>query len=122
MQKLLSLVLAFALTTLVACGTPIAPEKKTAMSVTDWKYRFVYWNGNIYAVSKDEKVVEIDKEIGEVETYSDQEADFSKSTVFSNAFPKGAKLYSISNVDQNAAIAVESEVGKYTILKKTESK
>lgn len=59
---------------------------------------------------KDEDVIEIDKEIGQVTKYSDMEQYPGN---FSNVYKKGTKYYSIKDISTDESIAVEDESGKY---------
>jgi len=63
-------------------------------------------------VGTKEKVDKVEENIGFIQTYSDTEAKSNKNS-FSNYYPKGTKLYKISNVSVKDAIAVEIKKNKY---------
>lgn len=81
----------------------------TVASATSWAYPFVVHNDAIYIVTE-EVVEEVDKKIGQVTYYSDMEQHGGN---FSNHFPKGTAYYSIPNVAENEAIAVEQSTGSF---------
>ncbi|WP_205961724.1 hypothetical protein [Psychrobacillus vulpis] len=91
---------------LMLCSSILFPSK----SLASWAYAFVVWDGYVYVIT-DEKVNEVEKEIGHVTKYSDIEGTYSGN--FSNVYPKGTKYYSIVGVSTDAAIAVEDENGYY---------
>ncbi|WP_058308214.1 hypothetical protein [Gracilibacillus massiliensis] len=76
---------------------------------TSWVYPFVVWEGYTYEVL-DEKITDVDEEIGSVTRYSDME---TYSGNFSNTYKKGTKYYAIQGIDTAKAIAVEVEDGIY---------
>ncbi|GGG91036.1 hypothetical protein [Paenibacillus radicis (ex Gao et al. 2016)] len=80
----------------------------------DWAYRFVVWNGDTYKAT-DETVLDVEKQIGKVEHYSDHESTRATG-VFSNEYQKGTALYKIKDVSTEKAIAVESSEGNYVLL------
>ncbi|WP_049917359.1 MULTISPECIES: hypothetical protein [Bacillota] len=86
-------------------------RQKTAQ---DWAYRFVVWNGDTYKAT-DEAVLDVGKQIGKVEHYSDHESTRATG-VFSNEYHEGTALYEIKNVSTDKAIAVESSEGEYVKL------
>lgn len=73
----------------------------------DWTYNFVVWKSDMY-ITKNELLSsdEISIKIGEIEEYSDIEG-YSSSGVFSNKYPKGTEIYSISDVSEKKAIAIK---------------
>lgn len=79
----------------------------------DWAYSFVVYSGDIYEISADELVPsdEIDKKIGHVTKYSDEEGTYRGN--FSNTYPKGTPYYSIINTDPKDFIAIKSQVGTF---------
>jgi len=76
---------------------------------TSWAYPFVVWDDYTYVIS-DEYVEKINKEIGEVTTYSDMEQYEGN---FSNVYPKGTKYYAIDGIDTNTAIAIHIGDGHF---------
>ncbi|SHM45425.1 hypothetical protein [Gracilibacillus kekensis] len=76
---------------------------------TSWVYPFVVWEGYTYEVL-DEKIKDVDGEVGSVTRYSDME---TYSGNFSNAYKKGTKYYAIQGINTEEAIAVEVEDGIY---------
>ncbi len=78
-------------------------------TLADWAYKFVVFNDFTYVIS-DENVTEIDREIGTVTKYSDDEGNYYGN--FSNIYEKGTKYYSIKGISTKIAIAVEAD-GKY---------
>lgn len=80
-------------------------------SYANWAYDFVVWNDYIYKVS-DVYVQEIEKEIGEVTYYSDDESSRHRGN-FSNVYEKGTKYYSIKGIKTEEAIAIEDSNGQY---------
>jgi hypothetical protein len=99
-SKSLSLIL---LLVVVCCF--LLPSKQFA----SWAYSFVVYDGYIYVIS-DEYVTEIDKELGHVIKYSDNEGTYYGN--FSNTFKKGTKYFSIKGINTDTAIAVEDD-GKF---------
>ena len=81
-------------------------------STADWNSYFVVWNGYMYKIS-DEYVVEVDKEIGKVEKYSDMVGTYSGN--FSNVYEKGKMYYSIIGIRTDEAIAIQELDGNYRI-------
>jgi len=81
-------------------------------SSADWAFRFVVWNNDIYTILKEDVAPkEIGKQVGKVKKYSDREGTYSNG--FSNIYPVGTKLFSISGVDSADYIAVEVKDGEY---------
>lgn len=76
---------------------------------TSWVYPFVVWEGYTYEVL-DEKIMDVDEEIGLVTRYSDME---TYSGNFSNTYKKGTKYFAIQGIDTTKAIAVEVKDGIY---------
>ncbi|MCK1997294.1 hypothetical protein MPH47_08675 [Psychrobacillus psychrodurans] len=76
----------------------------------DWSFAFVVWEGSVYVIT-DERVNEVDKEIGQVTKYSDKEGTYSGN--FSNSYQKGTKYFSIQGITTDKAIAIQEEVGTY---------
>ncbi|WP_211340525.1 hypothetical protein [Mesobacillus subterraneus] len=71
---------------------------------------FVVYDGNRYMLS-DEYVTEVERNIGKVTMYSDDEShDYYGD--FSNFYPEGTNYYSIKGISTDEAIAVEDN-GKY---------
>lgn len=79
----------------------------------DWAYSFVVYAGDIYEISPDERIPsdEIDKKIGQITRFSDQEGTYSGN--FSNTYPKGTPYYSIKNTNPKEIIAIKTDEGKY---------
>jgi hypothetical protein len=79
----------------------------------DWAYSFVVYSGDIYEISPDELVPsdEIDKKIGQVTRYSDQEGTYSGN--FSNTYLKGTLYYSIKNIDPKEIIAIKTNEAEF---------
>lgn len=77
-----------------------------------WAYPFVVNDGKLYVTTK-EPVEEtlIDKEVGEVTYFSDQEGSYGGN--FSNIYPKGTPYYSIRGIDPDEAIAIKTTEGTY---------
>lgn len=74
----------------------------------DWASSFVVFSGDIYEITNE--IIpsnEIDKKIGHVTKYSDEEGTYTGN--FSNTFPKGTPYYSIKNKDPEKVIAIESK-------------
>jgi hypothetical protein len=78
-------------------------------TLAKWAYKFVVFDDYTYVIS-DEFVTEIDKEIGNVTKYSDDEGTYYGN--FSNVYKKGTKYYAIKGISTNIAIAVEDN-GRY---------
>jgi ATP-dependent Zn protease len=80
-----------------------------SITYAKWAYAFVVYDGNTYIVSETHiETKEIDKKIGEVTKYSDNEGTYSGN--FSNKFPKGTEYFAIKGININDTIAVkESE-------------
>lgn len=72
---------------------------------------FVVYSGDIYEISDDELIPseEIDKKIGHVTKYSDEEGTYRGN--FSNIYPKGTPYYSIINTDPKDFIAIKTQEG-----------
>lgn len=68
-------------------------------------------NGQVYAAG-DEVVTEIEEQIGTIKHFSLNESE-STNDSFSNKFPVGTKLFKISDVAIENAIAVEVSEGHY---------
>ncbi len=75
-----------------------------------WVHAFVVWDHYSYVIS-DEYVDQVDKEIGQVTKYSDQEGTYSGN--FSNEYKKGTKYFAIHGISTDKAIAVQEPDGKY---------
>ncbi|WP_188114471.1 hypothetical protein [Paenibacillus sp. B2(2019)] len=77
----------------------------------DWAGSFVVYSGDIYEISDDELIPseEIDKKIGHVTKYSDEEGTYRGN--FSNIYPKGTPYYSIINTDPKDYIAIKTQEG-----------
>ncbi|MEK5521184.1 hypothetical protein [Heyndrickxia sp. FSL W8-0423] len=105
MKKPFYIFFPFLIMIIASCG-----DKET--SNKDWKNSFVVWEGYNYIVS-DEKVkeAEIDKKVGEIQIYLDNETNVNKNETFSNKFKKGTLLYSIKEVDQHDSLAVKTDNG-----------
>ncbi|NRD77085.1 hypothetical protein HPT25_06190 [Bacillus sp. BRMEA1] len=85
-------------------------QKTENVSSASWAYAFVVWNGYVYKITN-EKVEQIDREIGEVTIYSDREGTYPGN--FSNSYKKGTKYYSIKGISSDQAIAIQEQNGKY---------
>ncbi|TVX88167.1 hypothetical protein [Paenibacillus agilis] len=83
---------------LTACTNTKAPELQS------WAYYVVTWNNGVYKIT-DEKVTEIEEEIGTINIYSTNESG-EISNLFSNKYKEGTKLYKIADLDTNEHIAV----------------
>ncbi|QQZ09309.1 hypothetical protein [Heyndrickxia vini] len=105
MKKPLYLLFLFLLVIIASCSNGETSNK-------DWKYAFVVWEGYNYIIS-DEKVREsdIEKKVGEIQTYLDNETNVNKNKTFSNKFKRGTLLYSIKEVDQHDSLAVKTDNG-----------
>lgn len=87
-------------------------KDKNIENAKSWAFKgSVAWNGVVYAAG-DEVVTEIEKQIGTIKHYSLKETE-STTDSFSNEFPVGTKLFKISNVGIENAIAVEVSEGHY---------
>ena len=81
-------------------------------SSKDWKYGFVVYHGYNYIVTEEHlKESELDKKVGEIQKYSDNEMNAPNGTIFSNEIKKGTPLYSIKHVDKQTSLAVKSDDG-----------
>jgi len=78
-------------------------------SATDWVYSLVTWDGYVYEVTY-ELVTEIDKEIGQVTSYSNME---QLGGNFSNTYKNGTKYFSIKGISTEQAIAVQIKDGQF---------
>lgn len=81
----------------------------TKSFATKWVNPIVVWNGFTYVVS-DEYVTDIDKEIGQVNKFSDMKQIPGN---FSNVYREGTKYYSIKGIKTDISIAVQVEGGAY---------
>lgn len=78
-----------------------------------WAYPFVMWNDENYRITNVEvPPSDIDQQIGKIRRYSDRESS-SVSNGFSNAYPKGTKLFAIKGESQEDSIALEVEEGRF---------
>jgi len=86
--------------------------KPVNQSSADWAMGFVVWHNNLYEIVKEDVAPqEIGKQVGKVKQYSDKEGTYSDG--FSNEYPVGTKLYSISGVDTSNYIAIEVKAGEF---------
>lgn len=72
----------------------------------------------MYVVSEERTASEeiLEKEIGEIEEYSSNEiSDVKSNMIFSNAFPKGAALYTMKGVEESVSIAIKNR-NEITVL------
>lgn len=81
-------------------------------SYANWAYDFVVWNDYIYKVSE-VYVQEIEKEIGEVTSYTRDDEYKRHRGNFSNVYEEGTKYYSIVGISTDKAIAIEESDGRY---------
>ena len=79
-----------------------------------WAYQFVTYNGNTYIVT-DQKVSNVDKEIGSIKYCSTDEHDF-KDSFFSNYYSEGTLIYSIKDISVNDAISAKNSDNEYIKL------
>ncbi|MFC4098552.1 hypothetical protein [Paenibacillus xanthanilyticus] len=103
---LLPLVLALVLVGLTGCG----PGATSDGASGDWSMAFVIWEGDTYkrVGANGETVGEVGEKLGEVTTFSDDEAkQVKRGEVFSNFLPEGTGLYAIDGVDEKEAIAAK---------------
>lgn len=81
---------------------------------------FVIWEGDKYkrVGIEGETILEVGDKLGEVTTYSDDEAKrVKRGDVISNFLPEGTGLYAIDGIDQMEAIAAKIEAeGRYMKL------
>lgn len=88
-------------------------QEKLPTSSNEWKIIGLIWNGYMYQATE-EIVTGIDKKIGTVEKYSDDESFLrSIEDTFSNKYPVGTNLYSIKGVPVTEAIAAEVSNNTY---------
>jgi hypothetical protein len=86
-------------------------------SAGDWNANFVVWKGNNYIVTE-HKLDNITEEIGEVNSYSENEVGLiDRNVTFSNYFKEGTKLYKIKGIDVNNSIAAKINKNKIIELK-----
>ncbi|WP_051217662.1 hypothetical protein [Paenibacillus assamensis] len=97
MKRLLGVCVMF-LVSLTACTNTKVTEHQS------WAYYVITWNNGVYKIT-DEKVTEIEEEIGAIHIYSTNESG-EIPNLFSNKYKEGTKLYKITNVDTNEHIAV----------------
>ncbi|MDR9853997.1 hypothetical protein RJP21_10330 [Paenibacillus sp. VCA1] len=113
MSKRLGVCIALVLFVLLlpACSAKGGTETPVAMTgaSNSWAFDFVRWNDKLYRLT-DEDITPIDREIGAVESFIDDE-NIVGHGVYSNTFAEGTKLYSIPNVRTEDAIAVEANGG-----------
>ncbi|ANU12131.1 hypothetical protein BBH88_03575 [Planococcus antarcticus DSM 14505] len=78
-----------------------------------WVYSFVKWENGNYVVTEEEvKEEKIGAKIGEVTSYYDQESSDTSGN-FSNKYEEGTKYYEITDINQEEAIAVKIQEGKF---------
>lgn len=88
----------------------------TETSSSSWAFQFVKYNDQNYVPTKENvSRDDLEKKIGKVETFLDEEQD--SSNLSSNAFDEGTEIYSIQGDNVNKAIAVVDKDGKVTKLK-----
>ncbi|GBF77669.1 hypothetical protein PA598K_06231 [Paenibacillus sp. 598K] len=75
-------------------------------SQASYPFPLIIWNKHIYRVTND-KVTDIDKEIGEIKNFSAVESEGQQDN-YSNYYPKGTKIFSIVNIDTSVALAVKT--------------
>ena len=85
-------------------------EAISDISSDEWAFAFAALDGYIYQIS-DEYVKDINKELGEVTTYSGVEGTYAGN--FSNVYEEGTKYYSIDGISTKEAIAIEEADGTY---------
>lgn len=83
----------------------------SGQTFASWAYQFVVYSGNVYVTESIIDANKIDKKIGKVTRYSDQEGTYSGN--FSNVFPKGTEYYSIVGVSKEKEIAIKVEENKF---------
>ncbi|OPA73735.1 hypothetical protein BVG16_26970 [Paenibacillus selenitireducens] len=82
-------------------------------TMASWAYPFVKWDDVNYKITSEEVPrTDIEQRIGKIKRFSDRESS-SVSNGFSNAYPKGTKLYAIKGISQKDGIALEVEDGRY---------
>ena len=78
-----------------------------------WVYSFVKWENENYVVTEEKVKKEIiGAEIGEVTSHSDLESSDTSGN-FSNIYEEGTKYYEITDINQQEAIAIKIQEGKF---------
>ncbi|WP_168928934.1 hypothetical protein [Paenibacillus dokdonensis] len=92
-----------------------ADEKAMTTSVShSWAFEFVHWNDVLYRLT-DIRIVSVDRMVGTVESLITDETIIGHG-VYSNRFAEGTKLYSISEMSTDDAIAVKMNDGYYKMV------
>lgn len=85
----------------------------TRAAEASWAFKAINWNHRIYRVT-DQVVTSVGEQVTSVTKYSQNEGTPETGT-FSNYFPVGTEIFSISGVDVSQAIAIETS--KRTFVK-----
>jgi len=112
-MKNILLVMIFGFIILTGCSLDDGESDNEIQTSNAWVYHFVKWENENYVVTEEEVNEEkIGAEIGEVTFYSHKESSDTSGN-FSNKYEEGTKYYEITDINQNEAIAIKVQEGKY---------
>ncbi|MCD7035115.1 hypothetical protein LRR81_12785 [Metabacillus sp. GX 13764] len=86
--------------------------EKTAVSASFPHERQLSYHGITYVADPDEKITEVERKIGSIKKYTDEETKADKENS-SSWYKEGTSLYKIKNVEIENGIAVEEKRGLF---------